>query len=116
MTPADQKYWQKAMEEEMKSFYDRDVWVLADLPSGRKSITERWVYLTKSDGHKKAQFIANGFTQTYRIDFEETFSPIAQFKTVRIFLALAALKNWEIKALDVKIALTRSSISQLANL
>jgi hypothetical protein len=41
MTPADQKDWQKAMEEEMKSLYDRNVWELADLPKGCKPITGR---------------------------------------------------------------------------
>ena len=46
--------------------------------------------------------IAKGFTQVYRIDFEETFSPVAWFKTVHILVALAALKDWDIKSLNVK--------------
>jgi hypothetical protein len=54
MTPVDQKDWQKAMKEEMKSLYDQNVWILADLPPGHKPITGRWVYVTKSDNHKKA--------------------------------------------------------------
>ena len=43
-----------------------------------------------------------GFTQIFRIDYEETFSPVARFETVHLVLALAALHNWEIKVLDVK--------------
>jgi hypothetical protein len=105
MTPADQKEWQKAMEEEMKSLYDRNVWELTDLSPGGKPMTGRWVYVTKSDGRKKARFVAKGFTQIYGIDFEETFFPVARFETVRLLLALAALEDWEIKALDVKTAL-----------
>ena len=48
--------------------------------------------------------VAKGFTQVYRIDFEETFSPVARFETVRILLALAALEDWDIESLDVKTA------------
>ena len=48
--------------------------------------------------------VAKGFTQVYGIDFEETFSPVARFETVRILLALAALEDWDIKSLKVKTA------------
>ncbi|KIJ20713.1 hypothetical protein PAXINDRAFT_45109, partial [Paxillus involutus ATCC 200175] len=50
---------------------------------------------------KKSRLIAKGFTQIFGIDFEETFSPVAQFKTVHLILTLAALEDWEIEALDV---------------
>ena len=45
-----------------------------------------------------------GFTQIFRIDYEETFSPVSRFETVHLVLALAALYDWEIKVLDVKTA------------
>ena len=44
-----------------------------------------------------------GFTQVFRIDYENTFSPVARFETLHLLLSLAALHDWEIKALDVKI-------------
>ena len=43
-----------------------------------------------------------GFTQIFRIDYKETFSSIARVETVHLVLALAALHDWEIEALDVK--------------
>ena len=46
--------------------------------------------------------VAKGFTQVYGIDFEETFSLVARFETVRILLALAVLEDWDIESLNVK--------------
>jgi len=40
--------------------------------------------------------------QVFGIDYKETFSPVARFETFGLLIALAALHNWELKALDVK--------------
>ncbi|GJR47977.1 retrotransposon protein, putative, ty1-copia subclass [Tanacetum coccineum] len=37
----------------------------------------------------KACLVAKGFTQTYRVDYEETFSPIANIRAIRILIAIA---------------------------
>ena len=58
----------------------------------------------ESDGCKCACLVAKGFSQIPGIDFDEIFSPVARFETVRILLAYSMLKNWEIEALDVKTA------------
>ena len=58
----------------------------------------------KSDSHKKARFIAKGFTQVFRIDYKNTFSLVARFKTLQLLLSLAVLHDWELEALDVKTA------------
>ena len=77
---------------------------MVDLPEGHTSIKGRWVYAIHPENHVKARFIAKGFTQIFGIDYEETFSPVAQFETVHLMFALAALHNWEMKALDVNTA------------
>ena len=66
----------------MKSLHERKIWDLVDLPKGRQPIKGRWVYAVKSDGHKKAHFIAKGFTQVFRVDYENTFVPVARFETL----------------------------------
>ncbi|GJX07968.1 retrotransposon protein, putative, ty1-copia subclass [Tanacetum coccineum] len=52
----------------------------------------------------KACFVAKGFIQTYGVDYEETFSPVADIKAIRILIAIAAFYDYEICQMDVKIA------------
>ena len=62
-----------AMKEEIKSLHERKVWNLIDLPKGCQTVKERWIYAMKSDGYKKAQFVAKGFTQVFEIDYKIPF-------------------------------------------
>ena len=87
----EQKLWRSTMEEEIKSLNKHKVWDLVNLPPGHTPVKGRWVYAVKSNGRKKACFIAKGFTQIYGIDFEETFSPVTRFETVRLLLSISAL-------------------------
>ncbi|GJW05481.1 retrotransposon protein, putative, ty1-copia subclass [Tanacetum coccineum] len=52
----------------------------------------------------KARLVAKGFTQTYGVDYEETFSPIADIRAIRILIAIAAFYDYEIWQMDVKTA------------
>ena len=48
--------------------------------------------------------MAKGFSQIEGLDYDEIFSPVIRFETIRAILALAALVKWIIRALDVKSA------------
>src|SRR6202046_493852 len=82
----------------------RNVFEVTDLPKGRKIIKNRWVFDIKSDGRKKARLVAKGFSQVEGIDYNELFSPVVRFETVRLMFALASLEGWYITSLDVRIA------------
>ena len=44
------------------------------------------------------------FRQVQGVDYDETFSPVAMLKSVRIMLAIAAFYDYEIWQMDVKTA------------
>ena len=89
------------MESEIDSMYVNQVWSLVDAPEGVNPIGCKWVYKKKigADGQVetyKARLVAKGFRQKQGIDYEETFSPVAMLKSIRIMLAIAAYHDYEI--------------------
>jgi hypothetical protein len=96
--------WMDACAYEIDALAKNGTWDLVDLPPGRKAVKSKWVFKLKTDGRYRARLVAKGFTQIPGIDFDETFSPVARFESLRLLLALAALEDWEIHQLDVKSA------------
>ena len=71
-------HWFKAMEKEMRSLQEYQVWDLVELPKGRKPIWSKWVFKIKTneDGNierYKARLVAQGYTQKFGTDYDETF-------------------------------------------
>jgi len=60
----------------------------------------------------KARLVAKGCTQTQGIDYEETFSPVASIKSIRILIAIAAFHDYAIWQMDVKTAFLDSYLSE----
>lgn len=50
----------------------------------------------------KARIVARGFPQSYGLDYEEPFSPVAKMVIGRPIFSLAASMNWMLWQLDVK--------------
>jgi hypothetical protein len=60
----------------------------------------------------KARLVARGFTQTYKVDYNETFAPVAKFTSIHCILALAALEDMEIHQMDVKTTFSMASLKR----
>ncbi|KAL1194887.1 Retrovirus-related Pol polyprotein from transposon TNT 1-94 [Cardamine amara subsp. amara] len=101
MMGPDSDKWTKAAESEMESMSQNKVWTLVDLPDGVKAIECKWIFKKKidMDGNiqiYKARLVAKGYKQIHGIDYDETYSPVAMFKSIRILLAIAAYHDYEI--------------------
>ncbi|GJR20484.1 retrotransposon protein, putative, ty1-copia subclass [Tanacetum coccineum] len=87
--------WVNAMDATMQSIKDNQVWCLVDLPPNCKTVGSKWIFkkTTDMDGivHTyKAHLVAKGYTQTYGVNYEETFLPVADTRAIRILIAIAA--------------------------
>jgi hypothetical protein len=105
------------MQEEYNSLLENQTWDLVPLPSGRKLVRCRWVYRTKStvDGQinrYKARLVTKGFQQVHGIDYDETFAPVAKMDSIRLALAIAATKGWEVHQMDMKNAFLHGDLSE----
>jgi len=109
--------WIAAMESEIQSIRKNGTWELATLPPGHKPIGLKWVFKLKrnSEGEvvkHKARLVAKGYVQKQGVDFEEVFAPVARLDTVRLLLAMAANRGWQVHHLDVKSAFLNGELEE----
>ncbi|KAA0050105.1 gag/pol protein [Cucumis melo var. makuwa] len=117
MNDVDKDQWVKAMDLEMESMYFNSVWELVDLPEGVKPIGCKWIYKKKRDSAGKVQtfkvrLVAKGYTQREGVDYEETFSPVAMLKSIRILLSIATFYDYEIWQMDVKTSFLNGNLEE----
>ena len=82
---------------------------LEKLPQGRIAIDSRWVFKVKynADGlieRYKASLVAKGYSQEAGIDYQETFSPVARYTSIRTVLAIANQLDLEVHQMDASTA------------
>ncbi|KAK3031459.1 hypothetical protein RJ639_036519 [Escallonia herrerae] len=109
--------WKEAMNKEMKSLQENKTWKVVDRLPGKKPVGCRWIYTVKYKSAGtiesfKARLVAKGYTQTYGIDYTETFAHVAKINTLRVLLSLAANLNWPLQQFDVKNAFLHGELSE----
>nr|GFA59318.1 hypothetical protein [Tanacetum cinerariifolium] len=93
------------------------VWVLVDLPHGKRAIGTKWVSRNKKDERgiavrNKARLVAQGYTQEEGIDYEEVFASVEKIKAIRLFLAYASFMGFMVYQMDVKSAFLYRTIEE----
>nr|GEZ68210.1 retrovirus-related Pol polyprotein from transposon TNT 1-94 [Tanacetum cinerariifolium] len=84
-------------------------WRLVPRPEGKTIIKNKWIFKNKKDESSlviknKARLVAVGYSQQEGIDYDETFALVARIKSIRLFLAYAAHKDFTVFQMDVKTA------------
>ncbi|GJV45604.1 retrotransposon protein, putative, ty1-copia subclass [Tanacetum coccineum] len=93
MLDSESNKWIDAMNAEIQSMMDNIVWVLVYLPPG-------------------SRLVAKGYTQLYGVNYEETFSPVADIRAIRILISIAAYYDYEIWKMDVKTAFLNAYLDE----
>jgi hypothetical protein len=111
------KEWADAMIEEYQSIIKNDVWEIVPRSKSKDVVSSKRLFKIKHvvDGSiekYKARFVARGFSQKEGIDYEETFTPIARYTSIRTIIALAAKMKWKLHQMDVKTAFLNGVIEE----
>ncbi|CAI7912730.1 unnamed protein product [Closterium sp. NIES-54] len=100
--------WCEAMDKELKALEERNIWKVVPIGVARNEtvLTGKWVFRvkTKADGtidKFKARWVVRGFDQEHGRDFTETFAPVSRHTSLRILLAIAAMKKKKLLQIDV---------------
>ncbi|CAB4023016.1 Hypothetical predicted protein, partial [Paramuricea clavata] len=80
-----------------------------ELPKDQKAVGCKWVFKVKhnADGsieRHKARLVAQCFSQRYGVDYDETFSPVVRFESIRTVIALSVQKGLKLHQVDVTAA------------
>ena len=67
------------MKTEMDVLQKNKTWELVDLPTSKKPVGCKCVFAVKFKANRsferhKVRLVAEGYTQTYRVDYQETFA------------------------------------------
>ncbi|GKE19062.1 retrovirus-related pol polyprotein from transposon TNT 1-94 [Tanacetum coccineum] len=113
----EEERWIIAMKEELNQFEINKVWTLVPKPHGKTIIGSKWIWKNKMDENgivikNNARLASHGYNQLERIDYEETFVPVARLEAIRIFLAYAVYMGFMVYQIDVKSAFLNGKISE----
>jgi hypothetical protein len=95
------------MNEELDQIEKNNTWELSPRPTDKTVIGSKWVFKNKMNEQgkivkNKARLVCKGYAQVEGEDFDETFSPMERLESIRIFIAYACHKNFNVYHMDVK--------------
>ena len=115
VTSNESKDWKAAMETEIRSMKDLDVYEDVVLPKGQPLVGGRWVYARKetdSGNNYKVRYVAKGYSQTLGVDYHDTFAPTAKFVTLRFLVQMSVDHDLVIRQYDIKTAFLNAPLKE----
>ena len=97
--------WKDSMRQEIKALKDNKVWIMVQLPHGRRTMKTKWAYKIKRNSggeitKLKSRLNACGYSQKEGLDYESTYAPVGSKCLLRTLLAIATYRDYEIKQVD----------------
>jgi hypothetical protein len=94
-----------------------DVWEVVSRPTDKLVVTSKWIYKIKHDANDnvekyKARFVARGLSYRKGEDYDETFSPVEKYTSIRSIISIASVMGWKLHQMDVKIAFLNGVIEE----
>ncbi|CAI7741524.1 unnamed protein product, partial [Closterium sp. NIES-54] len=107
-----------AMEEEIRNLVGMGTWELVERLSGVNIMKNQWVLTTKyrlddTVEREKAGLVVKGFTQVCVADYDERYSPVSSYVTLRIFLSIVTVLDLNLMQLDMKKAFLQSKLDRV---
>jgi hypothetical protein len=116
MKRPDRDRWLEAQESEFKSLVINKTYSVVDRPSNKPVVRSMWIYKVKvnpdNSERAKVRVVALGNTQTYGVDFEETFAPVVRAECINFILSFAVEKDFQIHHMDVETAFLNGSLKE----
>ncbi|GJS00582.1 retrovirus-related pol polyprotein from transposon TNT 1-94 [Tanacetum coccineum] len=117
VTSSEGHQWKEAIKSEIDSILQNHTWELVDLPPGCKPLGYKWIFKKKmkADGtidKYKARLVIKGYRQREGLDYFDTYSPVTRITSIRMVLAIAALRNLEVHQMDVKTAFLNEDLEE----
>jgi Reverse transcriptase (RNA-dependent DNA polymerase)/GAG-pre-integrase domain len=105
--------WEEAIKKELRGLETSGTWCLVERPPNANVVDSKWVLRIKKNAageidKYKARLVARGFTQIYRVDYYETYSPVARLASFRLLMAIAARNGWTLNNFDFDQAFLNS--------
>lgn len=109
--------WLAAMQAELKSLKDHDVYTVVNKAPNIRTVDHKWVLRLKrhADGSPwkyKARLVCRGFSQRPEEDYDETFAPVISREGLLTMLTIACTRDYEIHNVDVRTAYLNAPIDR----
>lgn len=87
------------------------------IPTGKTVVGSKWVYKMKTGEDRtveqyKARLVAQGYTQKYRSDYDETFRPVVQQESLRVLLALSVQYGLKLHQVNMTTAFHNGNLEE----
>ena len=110
--------WEEATRSEINELLQLHTWeMVSSVPPNKNVIGFKWALRTKHDKHGKfvkfkARLTAKGYAQRKGVDFNEVFTPVTRFTSIRLLLSIAAAGELYLQQLDVTAAFLNAELDE----